>query len=438
MERVLQPVLAGLVAAVVGFAGAFAVVLAGLQAVGADPGQAASGLLAVSIASGVVAIALGLWWRTPVVIAWSTPGAALLVTAGPQPGGFAAAVGAFLLCGLLIIVTGMIAPLGRLVAAIPGHLAGAMLAGVLLPLCLTPVRALAQVPLLAAPVIVGWALVARFARPWAVPAALVVAIAVILWTGGMPAGAAAPAFVWTTPTFDPATLVGVGLPLFVVTMVSQNVTGMAVLAQYGFRPPWRPVLLVTGAATVVSAPVGGHAVNLAAISAALAAGPDAGPAQRRWIASITNGAVLAVLGLTAGLATAVFAASPPLLVEAVAGLALLGALASSMASAVAEPDGREAAAVTFVVTAAGVGFLGLGAAFWGLVAGAALTLLRRPGRTSRPTRAFRRSELRANPRADRPPPRGASGEPDYQLPEDDLRFDAAGDAPRRTRRQGRT
>ncbi|MGI5126789.1 benzoate/H(+) symporter BenE family transporter [Pseudonocardia sp. CA-107938] len=378
MERVLQPALAGVVSAVVGFAGAFAVVLTGLQAVGADPGRAASGLLAVSIASGVVAVVLGLRWRIPVVIAWSTPGAALLVAAGPQPGGFAAAVGAFLLCGALIVVTGLIAPLGRLVAAIPGHLAAAMLAGVLLPLCLAPVQALAQVPLLAAPVIVVWALVARFARPWAVPAALVVAIAGILWTGGLPAGAAvAPAFVWTTPSFDPATLVGLGLPLFVVTMVSQNVTGMAVLAQYGFRPPWRTVLLATGAGTIAGAPVGGHAVNLAAISAALAAGPDAGPAEQRWIASVTNGVVLAVLGFTAGVATAVFAASPPVLLEAVAGLALLGALASSIASAVAEPDGREAAAVTFVVTAAGVGFLGLGAAFWGLVAGVAMTLLHR-------------------------------------------------------------
>ena len=216
-----------------------------------------------------------------------------------------------------------------------------MLAGVLLPLCLAPVHALSQVPLLAAPVVVVWALVARFARPWAVPAALVVAVAGILLTGGVPAGAAvAPAFVWTAPVLDPATLVGIGLPLFVVTMVSQNVTGMAVLAQYGFRPPWRTVLLATGAGTIVGAPLGGHAVNLAAISAALTAGPDAGPAGRRWIASVTNGIALAALGLTAGVATAVLAASPPVLVEAVAGLALLGALGSAIAAALAEPDGR--------------------------------------------------------------------------------------------------
>jgi benzoate membrane transport protein len=378
VERIVQPVLAGIVAAVVGFAGAFTVVLAGLRAVGADGHQAASGLLVLSVASGLVAVVSGWRFRMPVSIAWSTPGAALLVAAGTAPGGFPAAVGAFLLCGALVVVAGLVGPLGRLVAAIPGHLAGAMLAGVLLPLCLAPVHALAQVPLLAAPVIAVWAVVGRYARAWAVPAALAVAVAGILLTGGLPVGAAvAPALVWTTPVFDPSTLVGLGLPLFVVTMVAQNVTGMAVLAQYGFRPPWRPILLTTGVATLAGAPFGGHAVNLAAISAALVAGPDAGPPERRWIASVTAGVGLAVLGLTAGVATAVLAVSPPVLVEAVAGLALLGALGASLASAVAAPEGREAAAVTFVVTAAGAGFLGLGSAFWGLVAGSAVMLLGR-------------------------------------------------------------
>jgi benzoate membrane transport protein len=223
-----------------------------------------------------------------------------------------------------------------------------------------------------------WAVVGRFARAWAVPAALAVAIAGIVISGGIPAGAAvAPSLTWTTPVFDPGTLIGVGLPLFVVTMVSQNVTGMAVLAQYGFRPPLRPALLATGVGSLAGAPFGGHAINLAAISAALAAGPDAGERERRWIASVTAGVGLAALGLTAGVATAVLAASPPVLVEAVAGLALLGALASSLAAAVADTGGREAAAVTFVATAAGIGFLGLGSAFWGLLAGLAMTLLHR-------------------------------------------------------------
>jgi benzoate membrane transport protein len=382
-----QPVLAGVVAALVGFAGAFAVVLTGLRAAGADPGQAASGLLAVCLASGVVAVVLGLRHRMPISIAWSTPGAALLIAAGAPAGGFPAAVGAFLLCGVLVVLAGLVPPLGRLIAAIPAPVAGAMLAGVLLDLCLAPVRALAEVPLLAAPVIAVWVVVGRFARPWAVPAALAVAVPLIVLTGPAPTTDPgvdlAPTLVWTTPVLDLATLVSVGLPLFLVTMAAQNVPGMAVLAQFGYRPPLRPVLVGTGLATVATAPFGGHAVNLAAISAALAAGPDAGSdPHRRWIASVTNGLSLALLGLGAGPATAVLLLSPPVLVEAVAGLALLGALAGAITSAMADPDGREAAAVTFVVTAAGIGFLGIGAAFWGLLAGGGMTLLHRRPRGS--------------------------------------------------------
>jgi benzoate membrane transport protein len=378
----LQPVLAGVVTALVGFAGAFAVVLTGLRAAGADERQAASGLLVLCLASALVALVLGLRHRMPISIAWSTPGAALLISAGPPPGGFPAAVGAFLLCGALVVVAGLVPAVGRLIAMIPVPIASAMLAGVLVELCLAPVRALAEVPLLAAPVIAVWALLLRFARVWAVPAALAVAAAAIALTGpGVGEVAVAPALVWTAPAFDPATLVGVGLPLFLVTMASQNVPGAAVLAQYGYRAPMRPVLTSTGLATLACAPFGGHAVNLAAISAALAAGPDASPdPRRRWIASVTAGLGLAVLGLGAGLATALLVLSPPVLIEAVAGLALLGALAAALASAVSEPDGREAAAVTFVVTAAGVGFLGIGAACWGLLAGAAMSLLQQRSR----------------------------------------------------------
>ncbi len=375
----LQPVLAGVVTAVVGFASAFAVVLTGLRAAGADERQAASGLLVLCLASALLALVLGLRHRVPISIAWSTPGAALLISAGAPPGGFPAAVGAFLVCGVLVVVAGLVPAVGRLIALIPVPIASAMLAGVLVELCLAPVRALTEVPLLAAPVIAVWALLGRFARAWAVPAALAVAAVAIALTGpGLGEMALAPTLVWTTPTFDLATVIGVGIPLFLVTMASQNVPGAAVLAQYGYRAPMRPVLVSTGLATIACAPFGGHAVNLAAISAALAAGPDAHPdPQRRWVASVTAGLGLAVLGLGAGLATALLVLSPPVLIEAVAGLALLGALAAALSSAVSDPDGREAAAVTFVVTAAGVGFLGVGAAFWGLLAGAAMALLHR-------------------------------------------------------------
>ncbi|MGN9811245.1 benzoate/H(+) symporter BenE family transporter [Micromonospora sp. BQ11] len=376
-----QPLLAGAVTALVGFASSFTVVLAGLRAVGATDAQAASGLLALCVASGASAVWLGLRHRLPMSVAWSTPGAALLVATGAVPGGWPVAVGAFLVAGLLIVAAGLVPPLGRAVAAIPKPIAGAMLAGVLLPLCTAPVRALVDVPRLAAPVVVAWLLLYRFARRWAVPGALAVAVVAIAAT--TPAGALRdvglrPAFALTTPAWEASALVGLALPLFLVTMAAQNVPGMAVLVGYGYRPPFGAALRATGLASVLAAPAGGHAVNLAAITAALAAGPDAHPdPDRRWIASVTAGLGLALLGFGAGAATALVALAPPVLIEAVAGLALLGALATALTAALAEPDAREAAVVTFVVTASGVSLLGIGGAFWGLVAGGLLLLLLR-------------------------------------------------------------
>ncbi|MFI5954881.1 benzoate/H(+) symporter BenE family transporter [Cryptosporangium sp. NPDC051539] len=378
----MQPVLAGIVTALVGFSSSFAVVIAGLRAVGADPGQAASGLLTVCVASGVVAAVLGLRYRMPIAIAWSTPGAALLVSTGVQPGGFAVAVGAFLAAAVLVVIAGLFGPLARWIAAIPAPVASAMLAGVLLDLCLSPVRAVVETPWLALPVIAVWALLTRFARAWAVPAALVVAaagVAITRYDQGLDA-ALRPEVTFTAPVFSLTAIVSIAIPLFLVTMAGQNVPGMTVLATYGYRPPLRSALVATGLASAAGAPFGGHAVNLAAITAALAAGPDAHPdPQRRWIASVTAGSGLAVLGLGSGLATALVVLAPPVLIEAVAGLALLAALASALTSALSSASsvagGREAAIVTFVVTGSGVTLAGIGAAFWGLLAGGAFLLL---------------------------------------------------------------
>ncbi|MEH0937249.1 benzoate/H(+) symporter BenE family transporter [Micromonospora psammae] len=394
MGERLQPVLAGVVTALVGFASSFTVVLAGLRAVGADETQAASGLLAVSVASGLCALWLGLRHRMPIAVAWSTPGAALLVATGPVPGGWPAAVGAFILCGLLIVAAGLFPALGRAVAAIPGPVAAAMLAGVLLPLCTAPVRALVEVPRLAAPVIVTWLVLHRFARRWAVPAALVAAaVAIGLTTSGGGVGDLRPVVALTAPAISVPAVVGLALPLFLVTMAAQNVPGAAVLRGYGYRPPLGSALRVTGLGTVLGAAAGGHAVNLAAITAALAAGPDAHPdPDRRWIASVTAGIGMALLGLGAGAATALVLLSPPVLIEAVAGLALLGALATAVSAAVAEPESREAAVVTFVVTASGVSLLGVGGAFWGLLAGWLMLLLFRRRRATPPPPAPVRPE----------------------------------------------
>ncbi|MEH1012436.1 benzoate/H(+) symporter BenE family transporter [Micromonospora sp. CPCC 206060] len=382
----LQPVLAGVVTALVGFASSFAIVLAGLRAVGADGTQAASGLSALCVAMGLSAIWLGLRHRLPISIAWSTPGAALLVSTGPVPGGWPAAVGAFLACGLLILTAGLFPPLSRAIAAIPKPLAGAMLAGVLLNICIAPVRALVDVPALAGPVIVAWLLLHRFARRWAVPGALLAAVVAIALTappGGLAGTTFRPTLDLTAPTWSLPAMIGLAVPLFLVTMAAQNVPGMAVLTGYGYRAPFGSILRATGVATTLAAPVGAHAVNLAAITAALAAGPDAHPRpERRWIASVTAGAGYVLLGCGATAVAGLVLLAPPVLIEAVAGLALLGALSGAVTAAVAEPDAREAAIVTLVVTASGVTLLGVGGAFWGLLSGWLMLLLFRQRRTT--------------------------------------------------------
>ena len=370
---------AGVLAAFVGFASSFAVVLKGLTAMGASPAQAASGLMALSVAMGVCAIVLSLWRREPVSIAWSTPGAALLASSAVPEGGFPAAVGAFLVSGGLIVLAGSWRPLGRVVAAIPSSLANAMLAGVLLTLCLAPMRAVAALPLLALPIVLVWAVVWRFARLYALPAAVAVMIALLAaqGSGGQTVEwLAGPVLVM--PVWSTAAAIGLGLPLFLVTMASQNIPGMAVLSVNGYRPPSGPLFQATGLFTLLAAPFGGHAVNLAAITAALCAGPDAhpDPARRYW-AAVSAGATYIVFGLLAGAATGLIAVSPPLLIEAIAGLALLGALGGALMGAVREAEEREAALITFLVTASGLSFFGVSGAFWGLLAGGAMRALTR-------------------------------------------------------------
>jgi len=385
-----RPLVAGIVTALVGFTSSFAVVLAGLKAVGADPGQAASGLLALTLAVGLGV--LGLAWRSrvPVTLVWSTPGAPLLAASGMPDGGWPAAVGAFIAAGLLLGLACLVPALGRLMARIPSSLAQAMLAGVLLQLCLAPFKALGTVPMYVAPVILCWLLMMRFAPRWAVPAALLAALAVIgisLASAGTSAeaGSLLPTLVWTTPAFSLQALAGIAVPLFVVTMASQNVPGVAVLRSFGYETPWRPAMLVTGAGTVLGAPFGGHAVNLAALSAALAAGEEAGgDRSRRWVAGFTSGlAYLVLAGFSAALVSVVNLA-PAGMLEAVAGLALLGTLASAVSAALADPQDRIAPAVTFLMAASGLAFAGIGSAFWALLAGLAVrAVLLRPAAPER-------------------------------------------------------
>lgn len=372
-----QSLVMGLLTAFVGFSSSFAVVLHGLKGVGANDAEAASALMALSIAMGICAIVLSLRTRMPISIAWSTPGAAFLATAGPLEGGFAVAVGAFVVTAVLIIAAGLFKPLSRAVSAIPAPLANAMLAGVLIGLCFAPVKAIAFNPLLGLPIVIAYFIGGAINRLAAIPAALMAFILVIALGVDIPDGALAdvwqaivPVPVLVVPQFTVAGLVSVALPLFIITMASQNIPGIAVLRVNGYEPVAGPLFTATGIFSLLSAPFGGHVVNLAAITAAMCAGEDAhrDPARRYW-AAVIAGIGYVLIGLAAGAVTAFVALSPTILIEAVGGLALIGAFSGSAMAAFREPDTREAAAVTFLVTASGVSFAGVSGAFWGLLAG---------------------------------------------------------------------
>ncbi len=365
---------AALVASLVGFGSTVALVLSAALALGATPAQTASWLLAVSLAKALGSAALSWGTRIPVVLAWSTPGAALIAaTSGvtmPQ------AVAAFALAGVLVVLTGAIKPLGKLVAMIPDGVAAAMLAGVLLPFCLKGALTVQAAPALILPMVALFLAVRLFNPALAVLAALALGLALAFGTGvailpelTLPL----PAFTLIAPEVDLAVLLGLGVPIYLVTMASQNLPGFAVLRAAGYEPPVRPALLVTGALSTITAFVGAHMVNMAAITAAICLGDDVHPDKReRWKVGLAYAGFWVLLGLLAPLIITLMAALPPQVMVALVGLALLSPLMGALAGAFAVPDQRFAATVTLAVSASGVAAFGIGAAFWGLLAGLAV------------------------------------------------------------------
>ncbi len=381
----LGAVLAGLVTAVVGFSSSFAVVLTGLGAQGADARQAASGLLILCLGMAVGMVILILRYRMPITLAWSTPGAALLASTQMEARSWSATVGAFVVVAGLTALTGLWPWLSRLMAAIPTTIANAMLAGVLIPICVTAFTTLARTPRYVVPIMVVWLLGYAFARRWAVPLALLAALVVVALTlDGQPAAAdLLPQLAFTAPTFDWRYLVGLALPLFLVNIASQYAPGVAVMKTFGYRVPWRSTMIVTATVSAVGAPFGGHAVNLAAISAALAASADAHPnPRRRWIAALSAAGCYVVLGLASTAAVYVLTHAPTGLIITVAALALLGTLGNAMQQSLVEDQDREAAVITIIATASGISLFGIGSAFWGLVIGLTVRALLRWARRS--------------------------------------------------------
>lgn len=366
---------ATLTAVVVGFASTILVVMEAARASGATPSQQASWAAALCFGMAVSSFILSWRYRMPIITAWSTPGAVLIATSG---GGisYPNALGAFVVAGLLMVVAGLIKPLEKAIEKIPAPIAAAMLAGVLLRYTLGVPGAAMAMPWAVLPlVIVFFSL--RLSYPlYAVPVVVVAGVAIAAFSGGLQGDCCQfgiTALEWTTPVFDLQTILSIGVPLFLVTMASQNLPGFAVLRASGYQPPVQPALLVTGVTSAALAPFGSHAVNMAAITASIVTGPDCHPDPgKRWLVAWPYLVLYGLIGLMAASFVHVLGALPKELITAIAGLALFSPLMGGVTAMMKEPRDIESALVTFLVTASGLAIAGVGSAFWGLVAGLAL------------------------------------------------------------------
>lgn len=373
---------AALVAALVGYGSTIALLLSAAAAVGASPAQTASWLLAVCLAKAVGSAGLSLWARVPVVLAWSTPGAALVAaTSGVT---MAEAVGAFVLAGVLIALTGVVRVLGRAVAAIPDGVASAMLAGVLLPFCLKGAGAAQALSTVLLPMLAVFVVVRLRNPAMAVLAALAVGLGVAFASGlavwpDVPVPV--PVLTFIAPEFRAEVLLGLGVPLFLVTMASQNLPGFATLRAAGYAPPVRAALVVTGASSALSGLFGAHTTSMAAITAAICLSDDVHPDRdQRWKVGLVYGAIWAVLGVMSPVILPLLAALPDALMTGLVALALLGPLMGALTGAFVPVETRFAAVMTLAVTGSGVAAFGVGAAFWGLAAGLGVHALARLAR----------------------------------------------------------
>ncbi|WP_342360712.1 benzoate/H(+) symporter BenE family transporter [Terrarubrum flagellatum] len=369
----MSQLFSAIVCAFVGFSASVAVVLAAAQAVGATEAQTVSWIAALAVAKGLAALVLSWRYKQPVICAWSTPGAALIAaTTGLT---LNVAVGAFLLASVLMILTALVRPLGALVARIPMPVASAMLAGVIFHFVVAVFDEMRVSPLIVTVILLVF-LVVRLINPLgAVLAALAAGMALALGTGmaAWPALTFAPSLTYVPPTFDLSAMIGVGVPLYLVTMAAQNLPGFAVMRAAGYEPPVQPALFVTGLTSLLAAPFGAHMVNMAAISAAICTGSDTHPdPKERWKAGVWYGFVWFGIALATAPIITLILAMPKALVIAAAGLGLVGSLAGALATAMGQEKERFAAVIAFGVAASGLSLFGVGSAFWSLVAGLAV------------------------------------------------------------------
>ncbi|WP_444959265.1 benzoate/H(+) symporter BenE family transporter [Microbulbifer sp. ZKSA002] len=369
----LSAISAGFVAVLVGVASSAAIVFEAARAAGASEAMITSWIGALGLGMGITCIAFSWYYRAPVITAWSTPGAALLATSlSGIP--IAEAIGAFAFSALLTLLVGLSGAFERVARMVPAPIASAMLAGILLQFGLSVFTSLQAQPLLVGIMLLTYLVGRRWAPRYAIILVLVagvvtcwklqlIASAQIGWQAAHP--------VWVTPEFRLSTLIGIGLPLFIVTMTSQNLPGAATLAASGYsRVPISPVISGTGLTSLLLTPFGGFAFNLAAITAAICTGPEAHPnPDKRYTAGIAAGIFYLLVGLCGASVVALFSAFPQALIAGLAGLALIGVIGSSLAGATAEADSREAGIITFLISASGISLFGISSAFWGLLGG---------------------------------------------------------------------
>ncbi|WP_271408257.1 benzoate/H(+) symporter BenE family transporter [Pseudomonas sp. Q1-7] len=370
-------VVAGFIAMLTGYTSSLVLMFQAGQAAGLSNAQISSWIWALSIGMALTTIGLSLRYRTPIVVAWSTPGAALLITSLPGVS-YGEAIGAFIVCAALLALVGLTGGFERLMRRLPASLAAALLAGILFKIGSEIFIAAQHRTALVLAMFVSYLLFKRLQPRYAVLAALLVGCVMAAALGlldfsGFEFALAEP--VWTTPEFSATAVISIGIPLFVVAMASQNIPGIAVLRADGYPVPASPLISVTGIASLLLAPFGSHGINLAAISAAICTGSHAHEDHaKRYTAAVWCGIFYGVAGTFAATLAALFAAFPTELVLSIAALALFGSISNGLTAAMQEPREREAALITFMVTASGMSLLSIGSAFWGLIAGV-LTLL---------------------------------------------------------------
>ncbi|QQN50934.1 benzoate/H(+) symporter BenE family transporter [Stutzerimonas balearica] len=370
-------VVAGFIAMLTGYTSSLVLMFQAGQAAGLSEAQISSWIWALSIGMAICSIGLSLRYRTPVVVAWSTPGAALLISSLPGVP-YPEAIGAFIFASALIVLCGLTGSFERLMRRVPASLAAALLAGVLFNIGIEIFRAVEVQPALVLGMFFTYLLSKRLLPRYAVLAALLVGcliagLAGLLDFQRFSLQVAVP--VWTTPSLSFAAVFSIGIPLFVIAMASQNMPGLAVLRAEGYDAPASPLISVTGIASLLLAPFGSHGIHLAAITMAICAGPEAhADRSKRYTAAVWCGMFYGIAGIFGATLAALFAAFPAALVLSIAALALFGSIGSGLTQAMQQPQEREAALITFMVTASGLTLFGIGAALWGLIAGV-LTLV---------------------------------------------------------------